>query len=47
MPCRASPDRSCQDGRSYSNIVGLPLYETIALLGGEGFPIRFGWLNAS
>src|ERR1700730_10814671 len=32
---------------SYSNIVGLPLYETIALLGGEGFPIRFGWLNAS
>ena len=32
---------------SYTNIVGLPLYETIALLGGEGFPIRFGWLNAS
>jgi nucleoside triphosphate pyrophosphatase len=32
---------------SYSNIVGLPLYETTALLGGEGFPIRFGWLNAS
>ena len=32
---------------SYSNVVGLPLYETIALLGGEGFPIRFGWLNAS
>src|SRR5512133_3399667 len=32
---------------SYSNIVGLPLYETISLLGGEGFPIRFGWLNAS
>jgi len=32
---------------SYSNIVGLPLYETIALLGGEGFPVRFGWLNAS
>ena len=31
---------------SYSNIVGLPLYESIALLGGEGFPIRFGWLNA-
>jgi septum formation protein len=31
---------------SYSNIVGLPLYETIALLGGEGFPIRYGWLNA-
>ena len=27
--------------------VGLPLYETVTLLGGEGFPIRFGWLNAS
>src|SRR6201991_1942797 len=32
---------------SYSNIVGLPLYESITLLGGEGFPIRFGWLNAN
>jgi septum formation protein len=32
---------------SYSAVVGLPLYETVALLGGEGFPIRFGWLNAS
>ena len=31
---------------SYSNVVGLPLYETVSLLGGEGFPIRFGWLNA-
>ena len=31
---------------SYSNVVGLPLYETMTLLGGEGFPIRFGWLNA-
>ena len=31
---------------SYSNIVGLPLYETVTLLGGEGFPIHFGWLNA-
>ena len=30
---------------SYSNVVGLPLYETMTLLGGEGFPIRFGWLN--
>ncbi|HWK95623.1 MAG TPA: Maf-like protein [Pseudolabrys sp.] len=30
---------------SYSNVVGLPLYETINLLGGEGYPIRFGWLN--
>jgi septum formation protein len=32
---------------SYTGVVGLPLYETVALLGGEGFPIRFGWLNAS
>ena len=32
---------------SYSNIVGLPLYETVTLLGGEGYPIRFGWLNAT
>ena len=31
---------------SYSNVVGLPLYESMSLLGGEGFPIRFGWLNA-
>jgi septum formation protein len=31
---------------SYTNIVGLPLYETTTLLSGEGFPIRFGWLNA-
>ena len=31
---------------SYTNIVGLPLYETAALLSGEGFPIHFGWLNA-
>ena len=31
---------------SYSNVVGLPLYETMQLLGGEGYPIRFGWLNA-
>ena len=31
---------------SYSNIVGLPLYETMTLLAGEGYPIHFGWLNA-
>jgi septum formation protein len=31
---------------SYSNIVGLPLYETMTLLGGEGYPIHYGWLNA-
>jgi septum formation protein len=30
---------------SYSNVVGLPLYETMTLLSGEGFPIHFNWLN--
>src|SRR5690606_26042234 len=30
---------------SYSNVVGLPLYETAALLAGERYPIHFGWLN--
>ena len=32
---------------SYPNLVGLPLYETISLLDGEGFPVRFTWLNAA
>ncbi len=31
---------------SYSNVVGLPLYETTAMLAGEGYPVHFGWLNA-
>ena len=31
---------------SYTNVVGLPLYEVTTLLAGEGYPIRFGWLNA-
>jgi septum formation protein len=31
---------------SYTSIVGLPLYETTALLAGEGYPVHFGWLNA-
>ncbi|HLL26055.1 MAG TPA: Maf-like protein [Xanthobacteraceae bacterium] len=30
---------------SYSNVVGLPLYESIALLAGEGYPVHFGWVN--
>jgi septum formation protein len=30
---------------SYSNVVGLPLYETMALLVGEGFPVHFNWLG--
>ena len=32
---------------SYTNVVGLPLYETVVLLGGEGYPVHFGWLNAA
>jgi septum formation protein len=31
---------------SYTNVVGLPLYETVSLLSGEGYPAHFGWLNA-
>jgi septum formation protein len=31
---------------SYTNVVGLPLYETVALLAGEGYPVHFGWLTA-
>ncbi|WP_404406208.1 Maf-like protein [Pelagibacterium halotolerans] len=30
---------------SYSAVVGLPLYETVSLLAGEGYPVQFGWLN--
>src|SRR5690349_24763257 len=30
---------------SYSNVVGLPLYEVTTLLSGEGYPVRFGWLS--
>jgi septum formation protein len=32
---------------SYTNVVGLPLYETVALLEGEGFPVRLAWLDAA
>jgi len=32
---------------SYTNVVGLPLYETITLLGGEGYPVQFGWVSAT
>lgn len=28
---------------SYTGVVGLPLYETINLLAGEGYPVRFDW----
>jgi septum formation protein len=30
---------------SYSNVVGLPLYETVSLLTGEGFNVRSRWLS--
>lgn len=30
---------------SYTSVVGLPLYETISLLKGEGYPVHFNWVN--
>lgn len=30
---------------SYTNVVGLPLYETVSLLTGEGYPVHFNWIN--
>jgi septum formation protein len=30
---------------SYTNVVGLPLYETMTLLSGEGYPVHFNWLG--
>jgi septum formation protein len=32
---------------SYTNVVGLPLYETVALLSGEGFPTNAGWIDSA
>ncbi|MBJ6125847.1 Maf-like protein [Microvirga splendida] len=32
---------------SYTNVVGLPLYEAVALLDGEGYPVRSSWLDAA
>ena len=32
---------------SYSNIVGLPLYETVSMLAGEGYPVHSGWANVT
>ncbi len=32
---------------SHSAVVGLPLYETLSLLGGEGYPVHMGWLQAA
>ena len=31
---------------TYSNVVGLPLYETMMLLTGEGYPVHFNWLSS-
>ena len=30
---------------SYTNVVGLPLYETVSLLTGEGYKVHFSWLS--
>ena len=30
---------------SYTSVVGLPIYETMALLVGEGYPAHLSWLN--
>lgn len=32
---------------SYSSVVGLPLYETVSLLSGEGYPVQHNWVNQS
>jgi septum formation protein len=32
---------------SYTNVVGLPLHETMGLLTGEGYPVQFNWLSPS
>jgi septum formation protein len=32
---------------SYTNVVGLPMTEVVALLLGEGFPVHFNWLRAA
>lgn len=30
---------------SYTAVVGLPLYETVSMLQGEGYPVYFNWLS--
>ncbi len=32
---------------SYTNVVGLPLYETVALLAGEGYPVTRDWIGGA
>ena len=31
---------------SHSGVVGLPLYETVHLLHGAGYPVYYSWLTA-
>lgn len=31
---------------SYTNVVGLPLYEVSSMLQGEGYPVHFNWISA-
>ena len=32
---------------SYTNVVGLPLYETVSLLTGDGYRVHFSWLSGT
>jgi len=32
---------------SYTSVVGLPLYETVNMLKGDGYPVHFGWLSGA
>lgn len=32
---------------SYQSVVGLPLYETVSMLDGAGYPVRSGWPEAA
>ena len=32
---------------SYTNVVGLPLYEVMTMLAGEGYPVHFNWITRS
>ena len=32
---------------SYSTVVGLPLYETVNLLTGDGYKVHFNWLSGT
>jgi len=32
---------------SYTNVIGLPLNETVAMLAGEGYPVHFNWFSRS